>query len=179
MLVLCDIISWAAFIAVLNIMDDDFYEPQAINPSASLMSRLWTYPFSVPTSVLTAILIAPLAIVVATRYLSERPSRASKGGSGRTTVWLLPYWFPGIGHAFSLYVSYSCSSWLQAADSMKFLWPIQIDARSKVSWETSTLICFLQEDQGLEFSWHFCFEPWCNYAQCRWVAINSHVTHSW
>lgn len=85
-------------------MDDDFYSPElkAIAPPG-LLYKVWANVVAVPSSLILAILLAPLAIIVATRYLSERPSKVINGGKERT-VWMLPYWFPLVGHGFSLQV---------------------------------------------------------------------------
>lgn len=86
------------------IMDDDFYSPvlNSTPPSLNLLSKVWISILYASPTVMIAALLALLAIIVATRYLSERPSRVVSGG-GRS-VWMLPYWTPIIGHGFSLSV---------------------------------------------------------------------------
>lgn len=84
-------------------MDDDFHSLglNATALPAGLLSKIWTSTLSVPPSILVAIIVAPLAIVIATRYLSERPSVVVNDENERT-VWMLPYYFPFVGHGFSL-----------------------------------------------------------------------------
>lgn len=77
---------------------DDIYELSP-SPRGSLLSSI--HPLSSHLSLVFAILLAPCAIVLATRFLSERVSEKLNGKQERT-VWLLPYWVPVIGHAFSL-----------------------------------------------------------------------------
>lgn len=83
-------------------MDDDFHSPgpNVTAPPGGLLYKVWAIAVSAPPAFIIAILLAPLAIVVATRYLSERPSKVVSAGKERT-VWLLPYWLPFIGHGFS------------------------------------------------------------------------------
>ncbi|KUJ20206.1 cytochrome P450 [Mollisia scopiformis] len=84
-------------------MDDDFYSTDASDTPANLLSA-WTYALPAPSSMLMTILLAFLAVILATRYLSERPSKLVDSGNGRT-VGILPYWLPFIGHGFSLDLS--------------------------------------------------------------------------
>ncbi len=86
-------------------MDDDFHSSglNSSAPSAARLSMIWTNTLSVSIGILVAILVAPFAIAVATRYLSEKPSKVVNGRNERT-VWIVPYWFPIIGHGFSLLV---------------------------------------------------------------------------
>ncbi|CZR58918.1 related to cytochrome P450 7B1 [Phialocephala subalpina] len=78
-------------------MDDDFYSPE-LNVTArygGLIQRIWANANSTSPAFIMAILLAPFAIVVATRYLSERPSKFVNGGKERT-IWMLPYWQGGL-----------------------------------------------------------------------------------
>jgi hypothetical protein len=77
---------------------DDFYEPSP-SSEGSLLSRVYLLPTSF--SVVLVALLAPFAIAFASRFLSERVSEKVNGKQERT-VWLLPYYIPVIGHAFSL-----------------------------------------------------------------------------
>ncbi len=75
---------------------DDFYEPESSADSSAFSNVL-----SAPLGLVVAGLLAPFVVVLATRLLSGRASERAHGKNGRT-VWLLPYWIPVIGHAFSL-----------------------------------------------------------------------------
>lgn len=77
---------------------DDFYESSPSSRGSLLPS---IHPLSSHLSLVFAILLAACAIVLATRFLSERVSEKLNDKQERT-VWLLPYWVPVIGHAFSL-----------------------------------------------------------------------------
>ena len=83
-------------------MDDDFYHPisNATEPTG-LLVLAWRNILAAPPSIIVTVLLAPILIVVATRLRSERPSKKVDGKDGRT-VWMLPYWFPVLGHGFSL-----------------------------------------------------------------------------
>ncbi len=78
---------------------DDFSEPTSHAESVAYSSAL-----SDPLRLLVAGLLAPCMIFLVTRFMSERASE-KVDGKNESTVWLLPYWIPVIGHAFSLYVT--------------------------------------------------------------------------
>jgi hypothetical protein len=85
-------------------MEDDFYTagsntamPQPGPPS----SRIWQLLLSAPPPIFTTMLLAPFLLVLMTRILSGRASEKVNGKNERT-VSMLPYWFPIVGHGFSL-----------------------------------------------------------------------------
>lgn len=82
---------------------DDFYEPlpNRIAPASlsGLILNAWSYILAEPLKSAVFCIVAPLSILIATRLLSGHPE--SFNGNGKT-VWMLPYWVPILGHAFSL-----------------------------------------------------------------------------
>jgi hypothetical protein len=86
----------------------DFYGP-ASSADPSLAFKIWLYLRSAPFGLVVAVFLAPFAVVLATRFLSERVSEKINDKNERT-VWRLPYWIPLLGHAFSLSVFQTVNS---------------------------------------------------------------------
>lgn len=82
----------------------DKFHTQGVENNGNGLTCLWTdwvVARATQPGVVIAVLLVPLAFVVATRYTSERSSHLVSGGKA-WTVWRVPYWFPVIGHGVSL-----------------------------------------------------------------------------
>ncbi|KAG0648510.1 Cytochrome P450 monooxygenase [Hyphodiscus hymeniophilus] len=84
-------------------MADDFYEPlpTAVSYPWALLTKLHSDLLSSPDTVIIAIFVTIFVIGLTTRLFSGSESEADRvaGKDGRT-VWLLPYWFPYVGHGY-------------------------------------------------------------------------------
>ncbi|RDW89386.1 cytochrome P450-6 [Coleophoma cylindrospora] len=81
---------------------DDFYQPPPSHASPpGLIGQIWSIALGAPLAAACLLLVTPVTLVLATRWLSERKSRVVDAGKNERSVWMLPYWFPGVGHGFS------------------------------------------------------------------------------
>ncbi|KAH8683106.1 cytochrome P450 [Tricladium varicosporioides] len=80
-------------------MDDSFYEPLANITTTPLgwISSTWQTLCS-PNGFL-ALFLGPILIAMITRYMTGRPTTKAADPNA-STVWMVPYWIPFMGHAF-------------------------------------------------------------------------------
>ena len=86
-------------------MDDDFYEPlpSVVSYPSALVTKHLPELLSSPQTAIITVLVTVSLIALTTRLFSGSDSEPDKvdGKNGRT-VWLLPYWFPLLGHGYQL-----------------------------------------------------------------------------